>query len=261
MDLFKKGKKMNVRLLIIVTVLALTACSPQKPTGTYSEPVDYQVYNDLLQKYVNEEGFVDYEGMLEEKSQLEKFLSQISYHPPADNWSREQKLAYWINAYNAFTLQLILDNYPVEGIKDIGPILQVPYVNSVFDIRFITINGVNLDLNFIEHQVLRKEFNEPRIHFAINCASVSCPPLRKEAYTAEKIEQQLQEQAVRYINGPHNDINEERMVLSKIFKWFRKDFTQNGDLTDFIKQYTTVPVNENTSIFFKDYNWNLNEQK
>ena len=254
------GKKMNIRLYLIVFVLLLAACGQQKPAGTTTKPPDYKLYNELLQKYVNEEGYVDYGGLLEEKSKLERFLTELSYHPPADNWSRKEKLAYWINAYNAFTLKLILDNYPLEGIKDIGPVLQIPYVNSVFDIRFININGVNLDLNFIEHQVLRKEFNEPRIHFAINCASVSCPPLRRGAYVAEKLDEQLQDQAVRFVTGPQNEISKERMLLSKIFKWFSGDFTTKGSLTDFIQQYTQVPIDENTSIFFKEYNWNLNEQ-
>lgn len=252
---------MKFQILLAGAVFLLTACTPQKPKGNAQEPLDYQVYNKLLKAYVNEAGMVDYEGLLDEKDQLELFLDQLSDNPPSDQWSNKEKMAYWINAYNAFTLKLILDHYPVEGIRDIGPILQIPYVNSVFDIRFITINGVKLDLNFIEHKVLRKEFDEPRIHFAINCASVSCPPLRREAFIAEKLDQQLQEQAIRYINGPHNEISKNRMVLSKIFKWFKGDFTKNGSLVDYIKPYTNVPIDDKTSIFFKNYNWDLNVQQ
>ncbi len=252
---------MNIRISIIFLLVGIWACSPPKPVGNNTEPVDYRIYTALLQKHVNEEGMVDYSGLLEERSKLDKFLTQLAHHPPADDWTENEKIAYWINAYNAFTLQLIIDHYPIDGIKEIGPILQIPYLNSVFDIRFININGVDLDLNFIEHQVLRKEFDEPRIHFAVNCASVSCPPLRREAYKADKLDNQLKDQAVRYITGPHNEISEERMSLSKIFKWFNSDFTTNGSLVDFIKPYTPVAIDEKTKIFFKDYNWGLNVQE
>jgi len=252
---------MNIRILIIFLLVNIWACSPPKPVGSNTEPLDYAIYTGLLQKYVNDEGMVDYSGLLNERNKLDKFLTQLSYHPPANDWTGSEKMAYWINAYNGFTLQLILDHYPVGGIKDIGPILQIPYVNSVFDIRFININGVNLDLNFIEHQVLRKEFDEPRLHFAINCASVSCPPLRREAYTAENIDNQLNDQAIKFITGPHNEISEERVALSKIFKWFTNDFTTKGSLIDFIQPYTPVAINNKTTIFFKDYNWQLNKQR
>ena len=103
-------------------------------------------------------------------------------HPNDKHWTETEQLAYWINAYNAFTVELILDHYPVASIRDIKE--GVPFINSVWDIDFIKIEGKTYSLNDIEHRILRREFDEPRIHFAIVCASISCPKLRNEAFEA-----------------------------------------------------------------------------
>ena len=245
---------------ILFSMWLVAACGIEKPVGNDTRPVSYETYTELLQNHVNEDGMVDYKSMYDDRQKLDNFLNKLASRPPSGKWSDSEKLAYWINAYNAFTLQLILDHYPVQSIKDIGSLLQIPYVNSVFDIRFIEINGKKMDLNYIEHQILRKEFEEPRIHFAINCASISCPPLRREAYEASELDQQLTSQAKLFIQGPENKITPDRIKLSKIFSWFKKDFTQNMSLTEYIDQYTPVSVNNNATIQFGDYDWSLNSQ-
>jgi hypothetical protein len=143
----------------------------------------------------------------------------VNNPPDKKEWSESAQLAYWINVYNAFTIKLIIDHYPVESIKDIGSKIQVPFINSPWDIKLIEIEGKKYDLNNVEHSILRKDFEEPRIHFAIVCASFSCPKLRREAFTAEKLEEQLQEQAVDFINDPaKNSISKNKAEVSKIFQ-------------------------------------------
>jgi hypothetical protein len=212
-------------------------------------------------KYVDHDGNVNYAGFQKDSVELNKYLDILAHHAPdKEKWSRENQLAYWINVYNAFTIKLILDHYPVKSIKDIGSLIQIPFINSPWDIKLIEIAGEKYDLNNVEHSILRKEFDEPRIHFAIVCASFSCPKLRMEAYTAEKLETQLQEQAISFINDPiRNKISKKEAELSKIFSWFKSDFTKNGSLEEFINQYSNTTLDKHSKISFMDYNWALNE--
>jgi hypothetical protein len=146
----------------------------------------------------------------------------------------------------------------LKSIKDISS--GLPMINSPWDIKFFKIGNVEFDLNTIEHEILRKQFNEPRIHFAINCASFSCPILRNEAYDADKLEAQLDEQALRFIQNPDkNIINEKQILLSPIFSWFEKDFTINQSLKTYLKKYHPS-VDEQLPIRFMDYDWSLNEE-
>ena len=169
-------------------------------------------------------------------------------------------LAYWINAYNGFTVKLIVDNYPVESIKDLGPALKIPLIKDVWHYKFFKIGGQESSLDEIEHSILRKEFEEPRIHFAINCASVSCPPLLNEAFEAETINAQLDKVAKGFINdSSRNKISAEAVQVSSIFSWFKGDFTKNGDLIDFLNKYSKTKIKSNAKISFLDYDWNLNE--
>ena len=212
----------------------------------------------LLQRHVTEAGQVNYKGFIKDSILFDKYLTDLSKHPTGSNWSEREKLAYWINAYNAFTVKLILDNYPLNSIKDIGDGLVM--INSPWDIKFFKIGHTDFDLNTIEHEILRKQFDEPRIHFAINCASFSCPKLRNEAYTAQNLEGQLNEQALEFINNPDkNIINNNDIRLSKIFDWFQSDFKKETKLLDYIKRYNPT-VNEKNKIEYLEYNWALNEQ-
>ena len=181
--------------------------------------------------------------------------------PDPRTWSEAEQLAYWINAYNAFTVKLIADNYPVESIEDLHPTLNIPLLNTVWHKKFFKIGGRASSLDEIEHKILRKKFNEPRIHFAINCASYSCPPLRNEAYTAGELNKQLDEQAKAFINNPaHNKLSPEKASLSKIFSWFKGDFTKDGSLTDYINRYANTKLKPNAEISHLEYDWRLNKQ-
>ena len=219
----------------------------KKPKG-----VNHSIWNSLLTKFVNSKGDVNYKAFKNDVSNLDKYLLHLSENSPKKNWSKNKKLAYYINLYNAATVKLILDNYPIKSIKDIKNPWGKNWVK--------TGDGV-LSLGDIEHKILRK-MNEPRIHFAINCASFSCPKLLNEAFTESEMEAQLETTTKEFVNDPtRNIISAEEMQLSNIFKWYKKDFTENGSLIDYIKPYTEIEINKNTDIDYLKYNWNLNEAK
>lgn len=213
--------------------------------------VSHAAWNQLVKTYVSASGNVNYKGF--DKTALNAYLQTLSVNPPQSGWSADAQKAYWINAYNAFTVSLILENYPVQSIKDIGGVFKSPW-----DKPFITIGVKNYTLNQIEHDILRKQFNDPRIHFAIVCASRSCPVLRREAFDASKLNGQLDEQTKIFLNDPSkNRVNAGQ--ISKIFDWFKSDFTRNGTLTDFINRYADSKMDPKISIQYLDYDWALNE--
>lgn len=215
-----------------------------------NDDFDHSLWNNLLQKYVSEAGIVNYKAFKNKSSELRKYIATLSETIPHEEWSSSQKLAYWINAYNALTIDLIIRNYPLESIKDI---------KDPWDQRLWKFGNQWLNLNDIEHQILRK-MNEPRIHFGIVCASFSCPKLQNEAFTASNLDVLLTKATREFLaDTKRNEISAERIALSKIFKWFKKDFEQNGTLTDFLNQYSDVTISKNAKKSFKDYNWDLND--
>lgn len=215
--------------------------------------IDHSLWNKLLKKYVSNDGLVDYKGFKSDIAKLDEYLKMLSENEPSNEWSIQELLAYYINLYNAGTVKLIVENYPVKSIKDIG---------GAWTKGRVTIGSKKLSLGGIENGILRK-MNEPRIHFAINCASLSCPRLMNEAYTASKIDEQLERATKEFINGDKNDISVSNPKLSYIFDWYRKDFKVNGkqDIITFINKFSSVKINPNANISFIKYDWNLNEVK
>ena len=244
--------------LFIILGLSFYSCGIRQYDST-SLPVSHAIWDSLLQKHVDADGWVNYEGFARDSVSLNAYTDLLSNHHPNDKyWSEEERLAYWINAYNAYTVALIVDHFPVLSIKDIRN--GVPFVNSVWDIKFIQIEGAVYDLNNIEHSILRKEFEEPRIHFAINCASVSCPELLNQAYWPDQIEKQLEEAAIRFINDENrNDLESENPRISKIFRWFGGDFKIDGrGVVDYINRYAE-PRLVDKNVGYLDYNWQIND--
>lgn len=223
--------------------------------------MDHAIWGELLQKHVNQEGWVNYEGFIQDSFRLNEYLNLLENNPPNPaNWQEAESLAFWINAYNAFTVRLIIRHYPVASIRDIGPALSIPFVNSTWDIPFIRIGGIRLTLNQLEHSILRKQFSEPRIHFAIVCASFSCPPLLNEPFLPDILEAQLEAQSYRFINDPRrNRIHSETQAdLSQLFNWYKNDFTHKGNLLEFINQYSNVKLQKGAKLSFLPYDWGLN---
>jgi len=218
--------------------------------------IDHQPWSDLLQQYVDATGKVNYEGFIQDSVKLSQYLELLSKNPPGQNWTDNDKLAYWINTYNAFTVQLIVDHYPLKSIKDV--VDGSGLVNSPWDLKFFKIGNVSFDLGTIEHEILRKEFKEPRIHFAVNCASYSCPKLLNEAYLADRMEEQLDAQAKDFLHDERkNIINKKETKLSKIFDWFESDFKLVGGVSSFIEKNQSN-FNPSLAIEYLDYNWELN---
>lgn len=209
---------------------------------------DHSVFNELLSKYVGVNGFVNYKGLKNEESKLDSYLNSLTENYIKSSWSRNEKLAYWINAYNAYTLKLILKNYPLSSITDIDN-------GNPWDTKWINLGGKNLSLNNIENDIIRPTFNEPRIHFAVNCAAKSCPPLMNSAFVASKLDSQLESQTQKFLNNSnYNMITSSKVSVSKIFEWYKGDF---GDLSTFINRYTKEDT-KNAKIAFNEYNWALN---
>lgn len=222
-------------------------------------PISHGDWNTLTARHVTQDGRVDYRGFWSDSTLLKNYLALLSQNPPNSiNWNDKQKIAYWINAYNAFTVKLILDHYPVKSIKDLGG--GIPFVNSPWDIQFFKLGGIDFDLNTIEHEILRKEFDEPRIHFAINCASKSCPKLRNEAFTARYLDFQLEEQTQDFLlNESKNLIGTDTVLLSPIFDWFNVDFVKKQSLPSFLNQHYADEIREDVHIEHMEYDWTLNE--
>lgn len=234
-------------------LLVLLACAPltdlQGQTGETGP--DHALWDGLLRNYVRADGLVDYRGLTAQRGQLEAYLAGLGSQVPDSTWGSSRRLAYFINLYNALTVRLILDHYPLGSIRDLpDPWGQV----------LITLGGQAYSLDAIEHQVLRK-MGEPRIHFALNCASLSCPALQPRAFTEKELNAQLDAAARAFINDTaRNQITPRTARLSRIFQWYRSDFGNSRDkLTAFLDTYLDTPLEPGCRIGFLPYDWNLNE--
>lgn len=248
--------------ILLFTAIVFSSCLTGVPKGN-KKAITNDEWTVLLKKHVNDAGMVDYKGFIKDSNNLNKYLAKISENAPASSWSNDEKFAYWINAYNAYTVKLIVDNYPVKSIKDLAPKNAVIFINTAWDKKFFSIGGKKMTLNTIEHKILRKRFNDPRMHFAINCASMSCPKLLNEAYEAKTLDKQLTGQAKDFLSDTNkNKVSKDKPELSSIFDWFNKDFTKTGKTKiGFINQYAPVKINDNAPLKYLSYDWSLNEQK
>ena len=244
--------------IIPILVFVFISCAKKELPST-SKAISHEQWTALLQKHVDELGHVNYQGFKNDSLAFGEYLQHLSsHHPNKKNWNSNERKAYWINAYNAFTVKLIVDNYPVSSIKDLGGALYK--INTPWDIRFIEIEGIDYDLNNIEHDILREEWKDARIHFAINCASVSCPKLSNTAYESSKLEAQLNQAAIAFINdSTRNSITPEKARISRIFKWFSGDFIRDLNLISFINQFSSTQLNDDCQIEYQEYKWDLND--
>ncbi|MBT8281450.1 MAG: DUF547 domain-containing protein [Muriicola sp.] len=242
-----------MKITLIFLWAGLFFASPQSRNTLQSgDELDHSAWTKLLQENVTKEGFVDYPGFMKKKAELEAYLNYLGNNEPSARESKSEKLAFYINLYNAATVHLILENYPLKSIKDI---------DNPWGEKRIRLGSDRVSLSKIEFGILRK-MNEPRIHFAINCASYSCPKLMETAFTARGIELQLQQATMGFINdNSKNRISKEEVQLSPIFKWYRGDFTQNSSLIEYLQPFTRIDLQENTKLSYLPYDWSLNEKK
>jgi hypothetical protein len=217
---------------------------------SFSQNFDYKNYNLFLKKYVSEKGNVNYDKIKINKAELEAIISQFEKVQPTESWSKNDKLSYYINVYNAYTIKVVVDNYPTKSIKDI---------NGAWDKKFIMSGKDKISLSDVENKILRK-MGEPRIHFAINCASFSCPNLSNEAFISSTIDKQLETAAKSFVNdNSKNIITANEIKLSEIFSWFSGDFKNGGSVIDFLNKYSNVKIDKNAKTKYLNYNWSLNK--
>ena len=247
-------------------------------TGLFIRPVSgfdhsHQRMDNILKSVVVPVGpksLVRYDIVKEKPNTLERYLIDIENVTLSQyrQWSEFQKIAFLINAYNALTIKLILSEYPkLSSIKDLGGFFSSPW-----RISFFSLFGKKRDLDYIEHSMLRKEFSEPRIHFALVCASLGCPALRNEAYVADRLDQQLKEAMRIFLRDPDRNYfnkNTNTLKVSSIFKWFKVDFIKaGGSLEAFIAPVITDDLelrrqirDKEVEIEYLEYNWALNTAK
>ncbi len=240
----------------------------------------HSLWNKILAARVHD-GVVDYPGIKADSVELDTYLAQLAEVTAADyeKWPREEKMAYLINAYNAFTARLITDFFPVDSIRDIGGKVGGGLFSrkskqwkiseyQVGDRKVVfTAMGKPVTLDQIEHENLRPIFKDPRVHCTLVCGAVSCPFLRSEAYVAARLNQQLDAQGVQFLADPFRNRFDEKnntLRLSSIFKWFGDDFKKEGDLYSFVKKFLApavlAKVKGTPDIDFLDYDWSLNSK-
>jgi len=230
-------------LLLLVAIFTLSNANAQT-----------SIFNNLLQKNVTKNGIVDYKSLKENPSELNSYISYLENTTPDNSWSANKQKAFWINAYNAYTIKIILDNYPLKSITNIKE-----KGKTAWKIPFVKIGGKTYTLDNIEHEILRKNFSDPRIHVGVNCASGSCPKLGNIAFTEANIEVTLDKLIKEFVNDTtRNKISKKKIQISSIFDWFKEDFTKEGSLIDFLNQYSETEISPKAKISYLKYDWTLN---
>ena len=250
---------------LIITMLVLTMIYGTAITVSASGNDDpNSLLDSVLGRYVSKDGLVHYKGLKENKDFM-RYIEYLSTTDPDKLPTDKHRLAFWINAYNAVVLKGVLDEYPIKSVLDVGWLPHSFFMRKTFK----TQHG-NITLRELENKKLREVFQEPRVHFAINCASMSCPKLLTETYKAGKLEEQFETQATSFINDKSKnylDKGNRILYLSSIFKWYKDDFIQNGEKIEaYIARYLNPDDaefirNNKVTIRYLDYNWGLNEQK
>ena len=208
----------------------------------------HDAFDVLLRSLVDVKGNVNYKAFKARKSELDAYLNTLS-STDIKSLSANEALAFWINVYNAFTIKLIIDNYPLSSIIDLDN-------GKVWDRKWIELDSGVYSLNQIENEIIRPEFKESRIHFAVNCAAKSCPPLLNQAWTADNLEELFEKQTAAFINNnSYNVISSSVCKLSKIFEWYAEDF---GDIRTYINKYSKTKIDSDTEIVYLEYDWSLN---
>ncbi|MGB3727836.1 MAG: DUF547 domain-containing protein [Thermodesulfobacteriota bacterium] len=241
-----------------VFLFIVLAISNQGHAETQGPPD--QLYKNVLQTYI-QDGLVDYAGLKSNPEDLKLYLKQTSVVTKEnfDEWTKDEQLAFLINLYNAQSLALVVENYPVKSIKDIatdtGGAWKLPIVNLF---------GELITLDALENEVIRKNYPDPRVHFALVCAALGCPDLINTPYEAKALDTQLEEQTKTFLMDSDKnsiDINQKILMLSPIFDWFKEDFSaKSGSVIEFVNPYYDNKTNKEFKIEYTNYDWSLNDQ-
>jgi hypothetical protein len=261
--------------ILIVCLLLLSVCSvlflyhfrveadsrTQQPTSNAS--FSHELFDQVLQEHVDEKGRVNYTKLKANPKKLEAYLDLLAFADP-EELPYNERLTFWINTYNALVIKGVVNHYPITSVR------KVKLFNGFFSRLKFQVANKMYTLNQIEHDIIRIEFVEPRVHFVLVCASSSCPPLWNRAFSAETIEERLETATFNFIRNPEQvriDRPKRHVYVSKIFKWYDDDFTEGYDgVTDFLTDYLPpedVEFLESTDVKLRhlDYDWTLNDQK
>lgn len=262
-----KDLKMSTKRIFFEKLLILMVCVVLTPSSAWA--FDFKAWDGLLKKYVAPTTIagvrlagVDYSGIKKDPAYL-KLIAELKSFSPSKLKSEKDKRCFWINVYNIMAVKMVVDHFPVDSIKDVGGISK-----SVWKKKVGVVGGKQITLDEIEHEILRK-MGDPRIHVAIVCASVSCPDLRNEAYTTDRLDAQLNDQFKRFLantgKGLQVDREKGRVALSKIFKWFEDDFESRGGILAYLfryapREYRPYLRKDSLDVSYLDYNWDLNKK-
>lgn len=261
-----------LRFAAAILALALWACVPSAKladpewakSGSATEPINHAIWDDLLVRYVkaSQDGInrLDYAGLkANDAAALKHYLAsmqaiEITQYP------RDEQFAYWVNLYNAATVDVIISNYPVDSIRNIGPLGLGPWRDKI-----VTVNGKDLSLDDIEHGILRPIWKDVRIHYAVNCASIGCPNLAARAYTGARLDAMLDAAARAYVNHPRGFTRVDgRLIASSIYDWYGDDWGNQADILDHARRFadreTLAMLGDEPAIDGFDYDWSLNAQ-
>jgi len=279
---FMLGRALMVTIVVIGVVgLVFVFRAPALPTpeaqqipllSTDKGSVDYGLFATVLDTYVDERGMVDYAGVKADPAALDAFLAQLEDHSPDSNaamfTTEGEALVYWINAYNAWCMKIVADHYPVDSIMDIGET-----EGAAFDMEVCKLGGKTLSLNNIEQDIVRVQFLEPRVHFALNCASLGCPPLPPWPFQVDMLDMQLDSVAIDFLSRQwYAHVNEDGSVaLSSILKWYGEDFVKSLEANGkeglirnwvmlFARDDVAKALEGGAEIEYIEYDWRLTDQ-
>lgn len=258
----------NLLLIISLLFSSLAFSAPKSELWSYwdqsnesnSGTISHATWQQFLDNYIVIDGqnhLIRYQTVSSnDRSQLKQYIEQLANTDPRQ-FSQAEQYAYWVNLYNAITVELILDAYPVKSITKLGGLFSFgPWGDEV-----ITINGKALTLNDIEHRILRPIWQDPRTHYAVNCASLGCPNLQTQAFTAENTEALLERAARQFVNSDKGVlVLQNKLQLSSIYDWFIADFGTQEQLIEHLNQYRTQPLSNVKNIDY-EYDWALNQAK
>lgn len=266
----KKNRAFFILILLLSSALLWAAVDPEeyfnKSDINNQTTVDHQVFQDILNTYLDNDdpsgiNKFDYKRVSQgDKKALNNYLQQLS-EVVVTKLNKDEQMAYWINMYNALTINTILEKYPVDSIKEIKSGI---FSSGPWKLKLITVENIELSLNNIEHSILRPIWKDRRIHYAVNCASIGCPNLSKSVYSAEKLDEMLDAAAADYINHPRGvNFKNNKLILSSIYNWYKDDFGTKQELLAHLSKYT-LGNNKEKLLSWKGsikygYDWNLNK--
>ena len=293
MTMIKKFNKTQYHIFaLLFSGILIAGCTTIQPMIEDKPPIvpstfSNQRFDRLLRNHVNGNGLVNYSALREDSKDLEEYYYLITTYSPDSHPdlfpSENHKLAYWINAYNAGAIKTVLTYYPINSVLDVkqpGIFFFLSDKSGFFFFQRLTFGGKSTSLYYLENQIIRNRFKDPRIHFVVNCASLGCPRLPRRSFSGEALDQQLDKETRFFLTEERNfkiDHDEKVIYLSSIFKWYEKDFTswmavkypeRESSLLSYIELYLTPEkleelrkINNSYSLRFITYDWQLNDQK